>query len=139
MNPHWQVLHKKCVTIVHNKAFWWNRTWTITRAIDCTQICYTDKQAEYSNRPLNHLRSAPLTMTVKLTIATKDILSVLNRERQQHRRLECMVWISYQSQSTLPKRRTCGLILCLITTMSEATGDNATAQKVGKKWIKEAK
>lgn len=40
---------------------------------------------------VNHLRSALLIMTIKLTIEAKDILSVLNRERQQERERECMV------------------------------------------------
>ena len=46
-------------------------------------------------RPLNHLRSTPLILTVKPTIEAEDILSVLNTERQKVRELECMVWITY--------------------------------------------
>ena len=64
---------------------------THAHAIDHTQIFYNDKHADYSNRPLNHIRSARLIMTVKLTNETKDILSELNRERQQDQKLACMV------------------------------------------------
>ena len=60
-------------------------------ANDRTQILYNDKQAEYSHRPLNHQRSAPLIMTVKLMIKAKDILNAVNRERQQDREFERQV------------------------------------------------
>ena len=64
---------------------------THAQANDRAQILYNDKQAECSHRPLNHQRSAPLITTLKLTIKAKDILSAVDRERQQDREFERQV------------------------------------------------
>ena len=59
---------------------------THRHANDRTQIFCNDKQAEYSTRPLSHLRSALLLM-----IKAKDVLSMRNSDREREHEIKCMV------------------------------------------------